>query len=86
MDLVYAFFAESQFAESHIAESIGHFAEFFWQSGHRSSAKWARQLSTSAKTDFQSYKVIQSIKRVSDMSPFPLVPSGPLGPLMFPSC
>ena len=42
-----------------------HFAEFvFRQSGHRNSAKWARQLSTSAKTDFQSYKVIQSIKRV----------------------
>ena len=45
-------FAESHFAEFHFAESMGHFAEFFRQSGHRNSAKWARQLSTSAKTDF----------------------------------
>ena len=65
MKRIYALFAESHFAESHFAESMGHFAEiFFRQSGHRNSAKWARQLSTSAKTDFQSYKVIQSIKIV----------------------
>ena len=31
-------------------------------------------------------KVFQSIKRAFDISPFPLVPRGPLGPLMFPSC
>ena len=30
--------------------------------------------------------VEKSIKRASDMSPFPLVPRGPLGPLIFPSC
>ena len=30
--------------------------------------------------------MMQSMKRASDMSPFPLVPSGPLGPLIFPSC
>ena len=30
--------------------------------------------------------MVQSIKGASDMSPFPLVPCGPLGPLMFPSC
>ena len=29
---------------------------------------------------------MQSIKRASDMSSFPLVPRGPLGPLIFPSC
>ena len=58
-------FAESHFAESHFAESMRHFAEYhfaesietfcriyFRQSGHRNSAKCARQLSTSAKTDF----------------------------------
>ena len=28
-------------------------------------------------------KVFQSIKRAFDISPFPLVPRGPLGPLMF---
>ena len=28
----------------------------------------------------------KSIKRVSDISPFPLVPRIPLGPLMFPTC
>ena len=27
-----------------------------------------------------------SLKRASDISPFHLVPRGPLGPLMFPSC
>ena len=31
-------------------------------------------------------KVFQSIKCASDISSFPLVPRGPLGPLMFPSC
>ena len=31
-------------------------------------------------------EMMQSIKRASDMSPFPLVPRGPLGPLIFPSC
>ena len=31
-------------------------------------------------------KVFQSIKRASDISSFPLVPRGPLGPSMFPSC
>ena len=31
-------------------------------------------------------KVFQSIKRAFDISPFPLVPRGPLGPLMFSSC
>ena len=31
-------------------------------------------------------KVFQSIKRAFDISPFPLVPRGPLGPLMFLSC
>ena len=30
--------------------------------------------------------MMQSIKRASDMSPFPLVPRGSLGPLIFPSC
>ena len=30
--------------------------------------------------------MMQSIKRASDMSPFPLVPRGPLRPLIFPSC
>ena len=49
---VYALFAESHFAESHFAESMGHFAVFFWQYGHRNSAKLARQMSTPAKTDF----------------------------------
>ena len=29
--------------------------------------------------------MMQCIKRASDMSQFPLVPRGPLGPLMFPS-
>ena len=29
---------------------------------------------------------MESIKRASDMSPFPLVPRGSLGPLTFPSC
>ena len=29
---------------------------------------------------------LKSIKRVSDMSPFPLVPRGSFGPPMFPSC
>ena len=29
---------------------------------------------------------MQSIKRASDMSSFPLEPRGPLGPLIFPSC
>ena len=31
-------------------------------------------------------KVFPSIKRAFDISPFPLVPRGPLGPLMFSSC
>ena len=31
-------------------------------------------------------KVFQSIKRAFDISPFPLVPRGPLGPLMLSSC
>ena len=31
-------------------------------------------------------KVFQSIKRAFDISPFPLAPRGPLGPLMFSSC
>ena len=31
-------------------------------------------------------ELMQSIKRASDMSPFPLVPRGPLGSLIFPSC
>ena len=30
--------------------------------------------------------MMQSKKRASDMSSFPLVPRGPLGPLIFPSC
>ena len=30
--------------------------------------------------------MMQSIKRASDMSLFPLVPRGPFGPLKFPSC
>ena len=30
--------------------------------------------------------MMQSIKRASDMSPFPLVPRNSLGPLIFPSC
>ena len=30
--------------------------------------------------------MMESIKRASDMSPFPLVPRGPLGPLIFSSC
>ena len=30
--------------------------------------------------------MMQSIKRASDMSPFPLVPRGPLGLPLFPSC
>ena len=31
-------------------------------------------------------KVFQKIKRAFDISPFPLVPRGPLGPHMFSSC
>ena len=31
-------------------------------------------------------KIFQSIKRASDISSFPLVTRGPLGPLMLPSC
>ena len=45
VQMIYTLFAESHFAESHFAESMGHFTEFFL-------AKWARTLSTSAKTDF----------------------------------
>ena len=59
-----------QFAETHFAE-FGkvclpcHFAGYFFgkfgieirPSGHRNSAKWARQLSTSAKTDFLKAKI-----------------------------
>ena len=30
-------------------------------------------------------KIFQSIKRASEISSFPLVPRGPLGPLLFPS-
>ena len=30
--------------------------------------------------------MMQNMKRASDMSSFPLVPRGPWGPLMFPSC
>ena len=44
---------------------LAHFADFFFgkvgigirQSVHRNSAKWARQLSTSAKTDFLRAKI-----------------------------
>ena len=35
---------------------------------------------------FLDVGMMQSIKRSSGMSPFPLVPRGPLGPLIFPSC
>ena len=31
-------------------------------------------------------ELIYSIKHASDMSRFPLLPRGPLGPVMFPSC
>ena len=51
---------ESEATEPYLA----HFAYFFGktgieirQSGHRNSAKWARQLSTSAKTDFLKAKI-----------------------------
>ena len=30
--------------------------------------------------------IFLSTKRASDISPFPLVPRGPLGPLILPSC
>ena len=65
---------------------MGHFADFFFgevdieirQSGQGSCLHLQKQT--------LSYNMIQSIKRFSVMSPFPLVPRAPLGPLMFPSC
>ena len=52
-----------QFAETHFAEfgKVSLPCPFcqinFRQSGHRNSAKWTRQLSTSAKTDFLKAKI-----------------------------
>ena len=52
-----------QFAETHFADFGKLSRPFtfcrknFGQSGHRSSAKWARQLSTSAETDFLKAKI-----------------------------
>ena len=69
-------FAEAHFAEFGKVPLLRPFCRIFfgkvgienWQSGHRNSAKKARQLSTSAKTLFESENIMWGISDVCTLA------------------